>query len=75
MMHLRELEEVADFRLTPKQNARVDALLAESDSLTVFRERKNLQDARIAILFRPTRSSTPIGIIAGKETGCLFPVS
>ena len=36
MMHLRELEEVADFQLTPKQNARVDALLAESDSLRCF---------------------------------------
>ena len=36
MMHLRELEEVADFRLTPKQNARVDGLLAESDSLRYF---------------------------------------
>ena len=36
MMHLRELEEVADFRLTPKQTARVDALLAESDSLRCF---------------------------------------
>ena len=36
MMHLRELKEVADFRLTPKQAARVDALLAESDSLRCF---------------------------------------
>jgi hypothetical protein len=36
MMHLRELEEVADFHLTPKQNARIDALLAESDSLRYF---------------------------------------
>ena len=36
MMHLRELDEVADFRLTPKQNARVDGLLAESDSLRCF---------------------------------------
>ena len=36
MMHLRELEEVADFRVTPKQNARVDGLLAESDSLRCF---------------------------------------
>jgi hypothetical protein len=36
MMHLRELEEVADFQLTPKQAARVDALLAESDSLRCF---------------------------------------
>ena len=36
MMHLRELGEVADFRLTPKQTARVDALLAESNSLQYF---------------------------------------
>ena len=36
MMHQRELDEVADFRLTPKQNARVDGLLAESDSLRCF---------------------------------------
>jgi putative DNA primase/helicase len=36
MMHLRELEEVADFQLTAKQTARVDALLAESDSLKYF---------------------------------------
>ena len=35
-MHLRELEEVADFQLTAKQTARVDALLAESDSLKYF---------------------------------------
>ena len=35
-LHLRELEEVADFRLTAKQTARVDALLAESDSLKYF---------------------------------------
>jgi hypothetical protein len=40
MMHLRELEELADFRLILRQNARVDALLAESDSLRCFaRER------------------------------------
>jgi phage/plasmid-associated DNA primase len=36
MRHLRELEEVADFQLTAKQTARVDALLAESDSLKYF---------------------------------------
>ena len=36
MKHLRELEEVADFHVTPKQNARVDGLLAESDSLRYF---------------------------------------
>ena len=40
MMHQRELVEGGDFCLTARQNARVDALLAESDSLRCFaRER------------------------------------
>ena len=34
--HLRELDECGDFVLTPRQIARVDALLSESDSVRYF---------------------------------------
>ena len=54
-MHLRELEEVADFRLTPKQNARVDGLLAASDSLRCFAS-EVIYKCPIATPFRRTRS-------------------
>lgn len=37
-LHLRELEEHGDFKLTPAQIHRVDALLSESDSLRRFAE-------------------------------------
>jgi putative DNA primase/helicase len=36
IMHLRECDAIGDYQLTEKQNGRVDALLAESDSIRHF---------------------------------------